>query len=495
MRDASDRGPQNSDQVTDMATPVMRSLGEILANASEVKVREIVGEISVKVAEITHDSSQVVDNSIFCCVVGEQQDGHNFAEAAKKLGAVALLVQRRLDIDLTQIVVDDVRSSMGFIAAEIFGRPSKRLNVVGVTGTNGKTTTAHFLASILNQHGWSTTVFGTLSGTRTTPESTDLQRSFAAEASGGRQAVVMEVSSHAMTLRRVEGTNFCVTIFTNLGQDHLDFHKTTEEYFAAKARLFSGQFTGVCVVNRDDVHGSLLIDSLAAESGIVCATFGAVDATQVETSVGKLGFKWRGEKIQVSCGGQFNLMNALAAATAAAELGVAPRDIAKGLAAASAVPGRFESIDAGQKFGVIVDYAHTPEALQNVLTAARQLIAKDRRVVVVFGCGGERDHSKRPKMGSVATKFADVVYVTSDNPRREDAQEIIDQILSGVGESRTVQVEVDRRRAIAAAFSDAKPGDIVVIAGKGHEATQTIGDEELKFSDADVSRELLRFAS
>ena len=494
MPDASAPDPQNSDRVTEMTASSMRPLSDILANAPEVKVLETVGHLSVGVVDITHDSSRVVDDSIFCCVVGEQQDGHNFAEAAKKLGAVALLVQRRLEIDLTQIVVDDVRSSMGFIAAEMFGRPSKKLKVVGVTGTNGKTTTSHFLASILNQHGWSTTVFGTLSGTRTTPESTDLQRSFVTELTNGRQAVVMEVSSHAMTLRRVEGTSFSATIFTNLGQDHLDFHKTTEEYFAAKARLFSPQFTEVCVVNRDDVHGSLLVDSLGAEPRIACTTFGADDATQVAASANKLSFHWRGEEIQVSCGGRFNLMNALAAATAAAELGVAHRDIARGLAAAGAVPGRFESIEAGQEFGVIVDYAHTPEALQNVLSAARELISRNRRVIVVFGCGGERDHSKRSKMGAVATNFADVVYVTSDNPRNEDARSIIDQILAGVGEARDLQVEVDRRRAIATAFSHAKPGDIVVIAGKGHETTQTIGDKDEKFSDADVSRELLRAA-
>ena len=482
-------------RVTEMSTRSARQLDQLLAGASEVVVREVFGNTNVQVSEITHDSSKVVKGSIFCCVVGENTDGHNFAQVAKNNGAVALLVERRLEVDLVQVIVSDVRSAMGYLAAELFDRPSQKLNVIGITGTNGKTTTSHMLAAILNQHGWSTTVFGTLTGARTTPESTDLQRSLASELDRGCDAVVMEVSSHALTLRRIEGTAFKAAIFTNLGQDHLDFHKTTEEYFAAKAQLFGKKFTKQCIINRDDVHGSLLIDSLGNQQDIEVDAFGFGDAEQVQANVAKISFVWRGQKIEIATGGNFNVMNALAAATAAAKLGVTAGDIAKGLAAASAVPGRFESVSVGQSFSVVVDYAHTPEALQNVLQAARELINDAARVIVVFGCGGDRDHTKRPKMGAVATKFADVVYITSDNPRHENAQTIADEIKSGTSEIGKVIVDLDRRSAIAASFANAKSGDIVVIAGKGHESTQTIGTTEISFSDAEVSRELLKAAS
>ncbi|MDA2968884.1 MAG: UDP-N-acetylmuramoyl-L-alanyl-D-glutamate--2,6-diaminopimelate ligase [Actinomycetota bacterium] len=471
----------------------------MLASTSEVIVTQIIGSTTVKVSNITHDSSKVSSGAIFCCVVGENVDGHDFAKVAVSNGAVALLVERRLEIDISQVVVADVRSAMGFLAAELFDRPSQKLNVIGITGTNGKTTTAHMLAAILHQHGWSTSVIGTLTGVRTTPESTDLQRLLAEELDRGCQAVVMEVSSHALTLRRVEGTSFKVALFTNLGQDHLDFHKSTEEYFGAKARLFTKQFTNVCIINRDDVHGSLLIDSVAKDKDMQCESFGVEDVREIRADASKVSFVWQDQKFKIQMGGQFNLMNALAAATAAAKLGVTLGDIAKGLAAASAVPGRFESVSVGQSFSVVVDYAHTPEALQNVLIAARQIVSNNDRVILVFGCGGGRDHLKRPKMGAVAVKFADSVYITSDNPRHEDALTIANEILQGaskdLNDSSKVIVDLDRRHAIAAAFASAKSGDIVIIAGKGHEATQTIGANELPFSDVEVSRELLRVAS
>jgi UDP-N-acetylmuramoyl-L-alanyl-D-glutamate--2,6-diaminopimelate ligase len=482
-----------------MSVRLERQLDELLASTSEVIFTQIIGSTTVKVSNITHDSSKVSSGAIFCCVVGENVDGHDFAKVAVSNGAVALLVERRLEIDVSQVVVADVRSAMGFLAAELFDRPSQKLNVIGITGTNGKTTTAHMLAAILHQHGWSTSVIGTLTGVRTTPESTDLQRLLAEELDRGCQAVVMEVSSHALTLRRVEGTSFKVALFTNLGQDHLDFHKSTEEYFGAKARLFTKQFTNVCIINRDDVHGSLLIDSVAKDKDMQCESFGVEDVREIRADASKVSFVWQDQKFKIQMGGQFNLMNALAAATAAAKLGVTLGDIAKGLAAASAVPGRFESVSVGQSFSVVVDYAHTPEALQNVLIAARQIVSNNDRVILVFGCGGGRDHLKRPKMGAVAVKFADSVYITSDNPRHEDALTIANEILQGaskdLNDSSKVIVDLDRRHAIAAAFASAKSGDIVIIAGKGHEATQTIGANELPFSDVEVSRELLRVAS
>ena len=482
-----------------MSSRLERQLDELLASTSEVAVTQIIGSATVKVSSITHDSSKVSGGAIFCCIVGENVDGHDFAKVAEANGAVALLVERRIEIGITQVVVTDVRSAMGFLAAELFNRPSQKLNVIGVTGTNGKTTTAHMLAAILHQHGWSTSVIGTLTGARTTPESTDLQQLLAQELDRGCQAVVMEVSSHALTLRRVEGTSFKAALFTNLGQDHLDFHKSTEEYFGAKARLFTKQFTDTCIINRDDVHGSLLIDSVAKDKDMQYESFGVEDAREIHADATKVSFVWRDQKFKIQMGGQFNLMNALAAATAAAKLGVTLGDIAKGLAAASAVPGRFESVSVGQSFSVVVDYAHTPEALQNVLIAARHIVSSNDRVILVFGCGGGRDHLKRPKMGAVAVRFADLVYITSDNPRHEDALTIANEILQGASKDLTasskVTVDLDRRHAIAAAFASAQPGDIVIIAGKGHEATQTIGANELPFSDVEISRELLRVAS
>ena len=482
-----------------MSVSLERQLDELLASTSEIAINQIIGDAKVRVLDITHDSSKVSNGVLFCCIVGENVDGHNFAKVAAANGAAAILVERRVEVDITQVVVSDVRSTMGYLAAELFNRPSEKLNVIGITGTNGKTTTAHLLASILRQHGWPTSVLGTLTGTRTTPESTDLQRFLAEELNRGSKAVVMEVSSHALALGRVEGTLFKAAVFTNLGQDHLDFHKSIEDYFAAKARLFTRLFTNLCVINRDDVHGSLLLDVISKDKEVRCESFGMSDAKDIHADASKISFHWQGQKIDSLMGGYFNVMNALAAATAAAKLGVTVSDIAKGLAAASAVPGRFESVSEGQLFSVVVDYAHTPEALQNVLLAGRKIVGKDAQVILVFGCGGGRDQLKRPKMGDIASQFADLVYVTSDNPRHEDARTIAHEVLQGVSSVSSVMsrvtIELDRRLAIGAAFGSAKPGDIVIIAGKGNEATQTIGADETPFSDVQVSRELLKAVS
>ena len=482
-----------------MSVSLERQLDELLASTSEIAINQIIGDAKVRVLDITHDSSKVSNGVLFCCIVGENVDGHNFAKVAAANGAAAILVERRVEVDITQVVVSDVRSTMGYLAAELFNRPSEKLNVIGITGTNGKTTTAHLLASILRQHGWPTSVLGTLTGTRTTPESTDLQRFLAEELNRGSKAVVMEVSSHALALGRVEGTLFKAAVFTNLGQDHLDFHKSIEDYFVAKARLFTRQFTNLCVINRDDVHGSLLLDVISKDKEVRCESFGMSDAKDIHADASKISFHWQGQKIDSLMGGYFNVMNALAAATAAAKLGVTVSDIAKGLAAASAVPGRFESVSEGQLFSVVVDYAHTPEALQNVLLAGRKIVGKDAQVILVFGCGGGRDQLKRPKMGDIASQFADLAYITSDNPRHEDARTIAHEVLQGVSSVSSVMsrvtIELDRRLAIGAAFGSAKPGDIVIIAGKGHEATQTIGADETPFSDVQVSRELLKAVS
>jgi UDP-N-acetylmuramoyl-L-alanyl-D-glutamate--2,6-diaminopimelate ligase len=379
---------------------------------------------------------------------------------------------------------------MGYLAAALRNFPSKRMRVVGITGTNGKTTTAHLLAEILRANGWKTEVIGTLTGSRTTPESTDLQRRLSEFEGNGVEAVVMEVTSHALELHRVAGTTFEVAVFTNLSQDHLDFHHTMEKYFAAKAKFFTEEFSVCGVVNRDDVHGQLLLDTMS----IASMSYGMSDVTQVRMDARHIEYEIDGVQVRVQLGGQFNVMNSLAAVSAARTLGITLPTIAEGLSRAIAVPGRFESINAGQAFDVIVDYAHTPDALERVLDTSRSLMSDTGKLIVVFGCGGDRDAQKRQPMGEIAGAKADVVILTSDNPRSESGAEIALQINAGVRASDSHKVlctELDRRVAIGKAFSIAQLGDVVVIAGKGHENTQTIGTETFPFNDAQVARELL----
>jgi UDP-N-acetylmuramoyl-L-alanyl-D-glutamate--2,6-diaminopimelate ligase len=372
---------------------------------------EVIGEDSV-VVDVSHDSRQVSAGALFCCIGGTHADGHDFAQMAVDAGASALLVGRVLDIDVPQIVVRDVRKSMGLLAAALREFPSTRMHVVGVTGTNGKTTTAHLLAEILRTHGWKTEVIGTLTGTRTTPESTDLQRMLSAWEREGVEAIVMEVTSHALELYRVTGTTFEAAVFTNLSQDHLDFHLTMEKYFAAKAKLFTKEYSACGIINRDDVHGQLLLDTMA----IAAKSFGLSDITEVRMDARHIEYEIEGVQMRAQLGGQFNVMNSLAAVAAARALGVPLPKIAEGLSRATAVPGRFESIDAGQHFDVIVDYAHTPDALERVLDTARSLMSETGKLVVVFGCGGDRDAEKRAPMGEIAAAKSDVMIITSDNP-------------------------------------------------------------------------------
>ncbi len=452
----------------------------------------------VAVADITVDSRDVGRGSIFCCVRGDRHDGHAFAADAVRAGAAALLVDHPLGATelgapgVAQVVTTDVRAATGWVAASVFDHPSDALLTIGVTGTNGKTTTTQLVGSVLRAAGLPTEVFGTLSGPFTTPEAPVLQRNLSLAVDGGARAVAMEVSSHALALERVAGTHFDVAVFTNLGRDHLDLHGTLERYFAAKARLFEAQLSDVGVVNADDVHGRLLLDSM----GIEAVPFGIADAEDVEVSATRHAYTWRGVRIEVGIGGAFNVMNSLAAATACAVAGVEPDVIAAALREAPPVPGRFEPVDAGQDFAVVVDYAHTPDGLREALHAARAAVA-ERRVIVVFGCGGDRDREKRPEMGAVAAELADRVVITSDNPRSEEPSAIIDATFAGVpqGYRTHVVTEPDRRSAIALALQMAQPGDIVVIAGKGHEATQTVGGRVLPFDDRGVARELLAGAA
>lgn len=478
-----------------MAADRAYDAGRLAATVPEGELVELVepgGAGAQPITDLTHDSREVRPGWAFACVPGRTSDGHAFAAAAVAAGAPALIVERRLDVDVPQIVVRDVRRVLGPIAAAVHGNPSSRLRTVGVTGTNGKTTTTHLLGAILRAAGLETRELGTLTGTRTTPEATDLQRRLAELVDGGVEAVAMEVSSHALALHRVAGMRFAVSVFTNLGRDHFDLHESVEEYFRAKASLFTPALTDVGVVNFDDPYGQLLADVAEIET----VGFSLDDATDVAVGLGAIDFVWRGQRIHVPIGGAFNVPNALAALTAADRLGIDAATAAGGLAAAPPVPGRFEIVSDAERdaFSVLVDYAHTPDGLTSVLDTARAVAPPHGRVLVVFGCGGDRDVDKRGLMGAAAVAGADVVVVTSDNPRHEDPTAIVDAIVAGIDprERDAVMVEIDRRQAIETALAAARPGDVVVVAGKGHETTQTVGDEVRPFDDRAVVREVLR---
>jgi UDP-N-acetylmuramoyl-L-alanyl-D-glutamate--2,6-diaminopimelate ligase len=467
-----------------------RMLREVVEQAGLDQV-EVIGD-DTAITSVDYDSRQVRAGSLFCCLVGAQSDGHQFAAGAVAAGAAALLVDHRLEVDVPQVVVPDTRVAMGWLAASFAGHPARALTMVGVTGTNGKTTTTSLIASILTAAGRPTGMIGTLTGAHTTPESPDLQARLAEFVEDRITDVVIEVSSHALELQRVAGCHFDIAVFTNLGRDHLDLHGTPERYFAAKAKLFQPDLSDAAVVNIDDPHGRLLMD---VES-IPTEGFGLDDVDDVVVTATSHSYRWRGESIEVPIGGEFNVMNSLAAATASARLGIDSATINNGLRHAAAVPGRFEAVVAGQPFAVIVDYAHTPDGLEKALNAARH-VAGDAAVDVVFGCGGDRDREKRPLMGEVASRLADHVVLTSDNPRSEDPLEIINATIEGVSPDYRgrVVIEPDRRRAIDIAIRRARTGDVVLIAGKGHEPTQTIGDNVLDFDDRAVARELLEALS
>ena len=460
----------------------------VAAVADRPAFRELVvtGSPEVEISRAVADSRRMSSGALFCCVPGVRHDGHDYAAAAIASGAVALLVERPLGLDVPQLVVSSVRAAMGPLAAELAGRPSEQLSIVGVTGTNGKTTTVHLLSAILESAGRSCGVIGTLTGPRTTPEAPELQERLAELRDEGRVAVAMEVSSHALDLHRVDGTRFRVAVFTNLSRDHLDYHHDMASYFQAKARLFEPDLSDLAVLNLDDPHGRLLRDAASIPS----VGYSMADAEDLILDVDGSWFRWRGVAVHIGLAGRFNVANALAAATAAAELGITPEQVAAGLAAAGSVPGRFERIDVGQPFLAAVDYAHTPDGLEQLLLTAREL-AVTGRVVLVFGAGGNRDVTKRPEMGEVGARLADIVFVTTDNPRDEDPAVIISEVVSGMNDPRDLRIEPDRRAAITKAVALARAGDVVLIAGKGHETTQTIGTLVTPFDDRVVLRAAL----
>jgi UDP-N-acetylmuramoyl-L-alanyl-D-glutamate--2,6-diaminopimelate ligase len=411
--------------------------------------------------------------SLFFCIPGDRVDGHDLAADAVRAGAAALVVERPLEVDVPQLVVPSVRTAMPRAAVEFFGDPTASLPVVGVTGTNGKTTTAYLLWSILDaadeRPGLLTNVERRVGDDvravgLNTPESIDLQRLFREMLDAGNRACVMEATSMASVKGRLDGTRFAVLVFTNLTQDHLDFHGTMDDYFEAKRRLFAQ--ASRAVVNVDDEYGA----RLAAEIPDAL-TF------RPDDDLGDVRLKLRG---------RFNVENALAAAAAARALGIDDAVIKHGLEAVERVPGRFDAVDEGQPFTVLVDYAHTPGALEAALESARELARG--RVICVFGAGGDRDRDKRPLMGQVVVELADVALVTSDNPRSEEPAAIAADVVDGLD----LDVELDRRRAIERALEQARDGDVVLIAGKGHEQGQEIAGRKLPFDDGEVAREALR---
>jgi UDP-N-acetylmuramoyl-L-alanyl-D-glutamate--2,6-diaminopimelate ligase len=443
---------------------------------------DVVGRAQVDVEELAYSTGGVGPGTLFFCVRGAQADGHEFAVEAIANGAVAVVVERPLDVSVPQVVVADSRAAMAPAADVFYGRPTHELDVVGVTGTNGKTTTTFLVYAILAAAGRRPGLSGTIEARvggerrgvkRTTPEAIDLQRLFREMLDAGDRSVAMEASSHASALHRLDRVRFAALVFTNLSHEHLDFHADMEDYFQAKRRLFLDG--APAAVNVDDEYGRRLAGELPH-----ALTFGFTD----DAAVGPAAL----EGVDLKLRGRFNVENALGAVAAARLIGIDDDAIARGLESVRGVPGRFESIEEGQPFDVIVDYAHKPVALESVLRAARELAAG--RVLCVFGCGGDRDREKRPQMGRIAGDLAEVVIVTNDNPRSEDPQAIIDAIVAGA--TGDLEVEPDRATAIARAIEAAGEGDVVVIAGKGAEQGQEFADRTVPFDDRESAREALR---
>ncbi len=499
-------------------------LSELIA---DIEIEATSGDTAVEINDLAYDSGRVDDGTLFFCVPGGTRDGHDFAPAALEAGAAGLVVERDLGLPLAEIRVADARAAMAPLAARFWGDPTAELQVAGITGTNGKTTTAFLLRTILEAAGHPSGLLGTVKQVvggveeevvRTTPEAIDLQATFRRMLDSGDEACVMEVSSHALVLHRADAIHFDTAVFTNLSQDHLDFHADMEDYFAAKRLLFEAG-PGAAVINVDDAYGR----RIAAE--IDCRTYSAqgssADFEAADVELGPAGARfWVASaegSVQVSTRlpGSFNVSNALAALAAAHTLGVPTETAAAALGDAAGVPGRFEPIEEGQAFTVLVDYAHTPEALENVLRSARPLT--ERRLISVFGAGGDRDRAKRPHMGRIGAELSDLAIVTSDNPRSEQPGAIIEEILAGIPDARHprtnpgkpgspvasgslggdagggVRVEPDRRLAIGLALREAEAGDTVLIAGKGHEQGQEFEDgRKVPFDDREVARDELQ---
>jgi len=466
------------------------------------------GSSGIVVSSVEYDSRRVEPGALFVAVRGFVSDGHAFVEEAARRGAVAALVEERVSCaGVAEVLVTDAREALGRVAHEFYGRPSERLKTHGITGTNGKTTTSYLIDSILREAGLKTGVVGTLGyrlgdtiapGDRTSPESLDLARLMSAMVDTGVDAVAMEISSHALALSRTAGLKLDTATLTNLSRDHLDFHGSYEEYAGAKRRLFSllegeGWKAGAtAVLNRDDELGRDLVDGLRRSERVGLLTYGFqegdVHAACVTSTSRSTHARFETPNgsfdVTLKLVSRFNVLNALAATAVAVSQRLPLDAIRKGLERVERVEGRLDLVEAGQDFTVVVDYAHTPDALRQVLEALADL--SPERIITVFGCGGDRDRGKRPIMGEIAIGASDVVIVTSDNPRTEDPSAIIRDILAARGSAAhgaTVEVIEGRRDAIARAIGIARPGDLVLIAGKGHETYQIIGDTTIHFDD------------
>jgi UDP-N-acetylmuramoyl-L-alanyl-D-glutamate--2,6-diaminopimelate ligase len=462
---------------------------------------EVAGARGVAIGDLAYDTRNVSHGALFFCVPGERVDGHDLAWEAIERGAVALVVERPRDVDVPQLVVESVRDAMGIAADAFFGEPTKELEIAGVTGTNGKTTTTFLLHSMLDAAGREPGLVGTVRwvvggeerrAPFTTPEAIELQRLFRQMVDAGDKSAAVEASSHGAAFGRLGRVRFDALVFTNLTQDHLDLHGTLEEYFRAKRRLFVGPQPPPAAVNVGDEWGKRLAAELAETHRAPLVTFGLAEDAEVRPERLELGasgsrFRAGGIEIETPLRGIFNVENALGAVAAGVLLDLDEQSIGDGIARVAEVPGRFEAIDAGQPFAIVVDYAHTPDSLETVLRAARGL--GDGRVIVVFGAGGDRDRGKRPLMGKVAAQHADLAIVTSDNPRSEDPLAIIRDVLQGTGVD--IEIDPDRRSAIRRAVGLAEAGDVVVIAGKGHEQGQEISGSVHPFDDRAVVREAL----
>ncbi len=490
--------PRVSSSSVTSPSPERILLADVLVDLPGAEVR---GDVRVPVAEVAHRASDVVPSGLFFCVPGSRVDGHDFAADAAAAGAAVLIVERWLPVEgPTQVLVRSVREAMGPIAAAFFGTPADRMTMVGVTGTNGKTTTTYLMESVFSAAGVAPGLIGTTGAridgepvpfSRTTPEAPDLHRLLAQMAARGVRAVAMEVSSHGLDQFRVGGVRYRCAVFTNLTQDHLDYHSSMEEYFAAKARLFAPAMADVAVVNIDSAEGRRLLTT-----GLPTVSYGLereadVRAVDVETTDRGLAFRIGDVEVRSRLRGLFNVYNCLATVATARSLDIEDAVTVRGIADLVGVPGRVEPVEEGQEFLVMVDYAHTPDSMENVLQAARPLAAG--RLIVVFGCGGDRDRGKRPLMGKAATSLADLSVITSDNPRSEDPLAIIADIEPGAKEGGgEYRIEPDRRTAIRAAVRGARVGDVVVIAGKGHESGQEFLDHVVPFDDRTVAGEELR---
>lgn len=485
--------------------------------AKELLLHRIVGDGGVNIEGIEADSRAVAPGQLFFCLPGHRVDGHDFAPQAQERGAVALVVSRELPLPATQLVVPDVRRALAVLADVWYGRPSRKLRPIGVTGTNGKTTTTYLIERILSDAGIAPGVIGTIEAryagksypmSGTTPDILPLQRLLGDMAEAGTDRAVMEVSSHALEQGRVWGTRFKTAVFTNLTQDHLDYHVTMEAYAEAKGLFFSrlgndyGDGPGdraYAVLNADDEASVRYAKQTAAE----VVTYGIDQEADVRARNVRISARGTSFDVETFCGarpvqlrmvGKFNVYNALASLSAALCEGIGLNEAVASLEAVPGVPGRVEAVDEGQPYAVVVDYAHTPDGLDNVLRAVREIA--EGKVICVFGCGGDRDRTKRPIMGRIAAELADVLLVTSDNPRTEDPLAILKDIEAGLKDASVdpgrYELEPDRGRAIHKAVEMASPGDVVLIAGKGHETYQIIGGATHDFDDRLTAREAIR---